>query len=59
MSEMTEKVDSITSADIQRVAARIFGPGSGNTPTILCSGHEDAGDCAEVFKKYGLSSGRQ
>ena len=59
VTEMIEKVDILTAADIQRVAARIFGPNSGNTPAIVCNGHEDLrGDCAETFKKYGISAGR-
>ncbi|KAJ7597454.1 mitochondrial processing peptidase [Mycena floridula] len=57
--EMAAKIDSVTPNDVQRVAARVFGPSSGNTPTIVCSGHEDVRDCRENLKKYGLSYGAE
>ena len=52
---MTDKIDKVGSADMQRVAMRIFGPSSGNKPTVVGMGHEDVGDWQSVFKKYGLS----
>lgn len=56
IAEMTEKIDQVDSNSIRRVAARIFGPGSGSKPTVVCMGHEDTGDYSEVFQKYGLAS---
>ncbi|THV07480.1 LuxS/MPP-like metallohydrolase [Dendrothele bispora CBS 962.96] len=56
VTEMTEKVAKVTAKDVQRVAARVFGPQSGNKPTIVVQGHEDVKDWGDVFKKYGLAS---
>jgi mitochondrial-processing peptidase subunit alpha len=55
VTEMTDKIDKVGPADMQRVAMRIFGPSSGNKPTVVGMGHEDVGDWQSVFKKYGLS----
>ncbi|KAF9567808.1 mitochondrial processing peptidase, partial [Agrocybe pediades] len=57
VTEMTEKIEKVTPAEVKRVAARIFGPGSGSKPTVVCMGHEDVGpDAAKEFAKYGLAS---
>lgn len=56
IDEMTAKIDAVTPADIQRVAMRLFGPSSGNKPTVVCLGHEDTGDWQATFKTYGLAA---
>ncbi|KDR85708.1 hypothetical protein GALMADRAFT_109103 [Galerina marginata CBS 339.88] len=57
VTEMTDKISNVTPQDVHRVAQRIFGPGSGSAPTVVCMGHEDIGDgWREVFTKYGLAS---
>jgi len=56
VTEMTDKIAQVTPKDVQRVAARVFGPQSGNKPTIVCQGHEDVRDWGDVFAKYGLAS---
>ncbi|KAF9502330.1 mitochondrial processing peptidase [Pleurotus eryngii] len=56
VSEMTDKIDLIGAEDIRRVANRIFGPKSGNKPTVVCMGHEDTGDWQSVFRKYSVAS---
>ncbi|KAJ8523362.1 hypothetical protein ONZ45_g223 [Pleurotus djamor] len=56
VTEMTDKIDTITSEDIRRVAGRLFGPHSGNKPTVVCMGHEETGDWQSVFKKYSVAS---
>ncbi|KAK7058476.1 Mitochondrial-processing peptidase subunit alpha [Paramarasmius palmivorus] len=56
VTEMTAKIAQVTADDIRRVATRIFGPQSGNRPTIVCQGHEDVKDYQSILKKYGLSS---
>lgn len=55
VSEMTEKIDEVNTEDIRRVAARVFGPHSGNKATVVCMGHEETGDWQEVFKKYSVA----
>jgi len=55
---MTQKIDQVDSSAIRRVAAKVFGPESGSKPTLVCMGHEDAGDFHEVFSKYGLAAGK-
>lgn len=52
---MTDKINQVTPDDIKRVATRVFGPDSGNKPTIVCMGHEDVGNWGEAFSKYGLA----
>ncbi|KAG6837645.1 hypothetical protein H0H93_004921 [Arthromyces matolae] len=54
ITEMTEKIDGVKPADIRRVAARIFGPHSGNKPTVVCMGHDETGDWQEIFAKYSV-----
>ncbi|KAF9270658.1 LuxS/MPP-like metallohydrolase [Marasmius fiardii PR-910] len=56
VTEMTDKIAQITAEDVRRVAARIFGPQSGNKPTIVCQGHEDVKDWQAVFRKYGVAA---
>ncbi|KAF8910111.1 mitochondrial processing peptidase [Gymnopilus junonius] len=56
VTEMTEKINEVTQEDIKRVAARLFGPGSGNKPTVVVMGHEDVGSYNEEFTKYGLAA---
>ncbi|GAV98803.1 mitochondrial processing peptidase [Lentinula edodes] len=56
VTEMTDKIALVTAEDITRVAARLFGPRSGNKPTIVCHGHEDVGNWQSTFAKYGVSS---
>lgn len=53
---MTDKIDVLKAEDIRRVAARIFGPQSGNKPTVVCMGHDEIGDWEEVFTKYGVGA---
>jgi processing peptidase subunit alpha len=53
---MTDKINQVTPDDIKRVAARVFGPDSGNKPTVVCMGHEDVRNWGEVFSKYGLAA---
>jgi processing peptidase subunit alpha len=55
MSETAAKIDSVTSASINRVARKIIGPDSGNKPTVVCMGKEDVGDWQSTFRKYGLA----
>ncbi|TFK77415.1 mitochondrial processing peptidase [Pluteus cervinus] len=56
ITEMTQKVDEVTAADIRRVATRVFGARSGNKPTVVGMGHEDVGSYKEVFEKYGVAA---
>ncbi|KAE9398506.1 mitochondrial processing peptidase [Gymnopus androsaceus JB14] len=56
-TEMTDKIALVTAEDIQRVATRLFGPRSGNKPTVVCQGREDVNRWQETFAKYGVSSG--
>ncbi|KAF9074878.1 mitochondrial processing peptidase [Rhodocollybia butyracea] len=56
VTEMTDKVAQVTAEDITRVANRLFGPRSGNNPTVVCQGHEDVKDWRETFAKYGVSN---
>ncbi|KAJ3721773.1 Metalloenzyme, LuxS/M16 peptidase-like protein [Lentinula raphanica] len=56
VTEMTDKISLVTAEDISRVATRLFGPRSGNKPTIVCQGHEDVNDWQATFAKYGVSS---
>ncbi|KAF8899060.1 peptidase M16 inactive domain-containing protein [Infundibulicybe gibba] len=55
VTEMTAKIDQVQSADIRRVAARLFGPQSGNKATVICMGHEELGSWEDVFKKYSVA----
>ncbi|KAF8078943.1 Metalloenzyme, LuxS/M16 peptidase-like protein [Lyophyllum atratum] len=56
VTEMTDKIDLVRPEDIRRVAARVFGPKSGNKPTVVCMGHEDTGAWEEVFTKYSVAA---
>ncbi|KAG6900515.1 hypothetical protein C0993_009468 [Termitomyces sp. T159_Od127] len=56
ITEMVQKVDAVKSEDIRRVAGRIFGPQSGNKPTVVCMGHDETGDWEEVFTKYSVGA---
>ncbi|KAG6889982.1 hypothetical protein C0995_012942 [Termitomyces sp. Mi166 len=56
VTEMTDKIDAVQSEDIRRVAARVFGPQSGNKPTVVCMGHDETGDWEEVFAKYSVGA---
>lgn len=58
VTEMTDKIDLVSPADIQRVATRVFGPQAGTQPTVVSFGHEDVGDWKGAFKKYGLTWGK-
>ncbi|KAF5385394.1 hypothetical protein D9615_001243 [Tricholomella constricta] len=55
VTEMTDKIDLVKPDDIRRVAARVFGPKSGNKPTIVCMGHEETGAWEDVFTKYSVA----
>ncbi|KAG6817929.1 hypothetical protein H0H87_012397 [Tephrocybe sp. NHM501043] len=57
VTEMTDKIDFVKPEDIRRVAARVFGPQSGNKPTVVCMGHDETGDWKEVFEKYSVAAG--
>ncbi|KAH9010913.1 hypothetical protein EDB84DRAFT_1226776, partial [Lactarius hengduanensis] len=52
ISEMADKIDSVTAESLQRVAQRIFGSQSGGKPTVLAMGHQDLGDWETQFRKY-------
>lgn len=56
VTEMTDKIDQVDPNAIRRVANRLFGPDSGNKPTVVCMGHDDVSSPADVFKHYGLSA---
>ncbi|PPQ69795.1 hypothetical protein CVT26_014184 [Gymnopilus dilepis] len=56
VTEMTAKIGAVTGEDVKRVAARLFGPGAGNKPTVVVMGHEDVGAYEEEFVKYGLAA---
>jgi len=56
VTEMTDKIDQVNSDDIRKVAARLFGPESGNKPTVVAMGHEDTGAWEDVFTKYSVAS---
>jgi mitochondrial-processing peptidase subunit alpha len=53
---MTEKVDQITPDQVARVAMRIFGPNSGNKPTVVAMGRDEVGDYESTMRKYGVST---
>ncbi|TRM66013.1 Metalloenzyme, LuxS/M16 peptidase-like protein [Schizophyllum amplum] len=55
IEEMVEKIDRLTPSDIQRVATKVWGHGSGRKPTVVCMGHEQTGDWQSVFRKYSVS----
>lgn len=64
VSEMCEKIDNLTVADIQRVAKRVLtgnanNPGRGDgRPTVVIEGRRETfGDVHGTIKKYGLGSG--
>jgi mitochondrial-processing peptidase subunit alpha len=52
---MCDRIDEVTPDAIRRVAARVFGPESGNRATVVVMGHEDVGDYKGVLRKYGVS----
>lgn len=54
LSEMTNKVDSVTADSLQCVAQRIFGSLSGGKPTVLTMGRHDLGDWETQFRKYDV-----
>lgn len=57
VTEMTEKIDQLGPEDIRKVAQKIFGPQSGNKPTLVTMGHEDTGSTwKETFLKYGVAA---
>ncbi|KAG6865764.1 hypothetical protein C0991_011961 [Blastosporella zonata] len=56
VTEMTTKIDLVGPEDIRRVAARIFGPKSGNKPTVVCMGHDETGAWEDVFEKYSVGA---
>ncbi|KAJ7109898.1 Metalloenzyme, LuxS/M16 peptidase-like protein [Mycena epipterygia] len=55
VAEMADKIDMLTQLDIRKVATKVFGPESGNKPTVVCMGHEDTGAWEEVFTKYSVA----
>jgi len=57
IEQMLEKIDAVTPDDIKRVANRLYGPQSGNKPTVLTLGHENITDHEAIFRKYGLAGG--
>ncbi|GLB35845.1 putative peptidase M16 family protein [Lyophyllum shimeji] len=56
VTEMTDKIDVLKPEDIRRVATRVFGPQSGNKPTVVCMGHDETGAWEEVFTKYSVAA---
>ncbi|KAG6337058.1 hypothetical protein ID866_2011 [Astraeus odoratus] len=56
ITDMTAAIDRVTPEDIRRVAARIFGPRSGNKATIVTMGRGDLGDWQATLGKYGIAS---
>ncbi|EAU92558.1 mitochondrial processing peptidase [Coprinopsis cinerea okayama7 len=56
VTEMTAKIDQVDQDAVKRVATRLFGINSGNKPTVVCMGHDDVSNPAEVFRHYGLSA---
>ena len=56
LSEMVDKIDSVTAESLQRVAQRIFGPQSGGKPTVLAMGSHDLGDWERQFRKYDVGA---
>ncbi|KAI9455942.1 mitochondrial processing peptidase [Lactarius psammicola] len=56
VSEMADKVDSVTAESLQRVAQRIFGSQSGGKPTVLAMGSHDLGDWETQFRKYDVGA---
>ncbi|CDO73014.1 hypothetical protein BN946_scf185007.g68 [Trametes cinnabarina] len=55
VSEMCEKIDAIEGSQIRKVAARIFGPRTLTSATVIVQGREDVGDYRSVLHKYGLA----
>ncbi|KAF7302765.1 hypothetical protein HMN09_00911600 [Mycena chlorophos] len=55
MDEMVEKIDRLGPSDITEVAQRVFGLQSGNKPTVVCLGHDDAASWEQVFQKYHVA----
>ena len=56
VSDMTDKIDAVTTESLQRVALRVFGPQSGGKPTVLAMGRHDLGDWQVQFRKYEVGS---
>ena len=56
LSEMVDKIDSVTAESLQRVAQRIFGSQSGAQPTVLAMGGHDLGDWETQFRKYDVGA---
>ena len=56
VSEMADKIDSVTAESLQRVAHRIFGSQSGSKPTVVVMGNDDLGDWQTQFRKYDVGA---
>jgi processing peptidase subunit alpha len=57
VAEMCDRIDEVDTDAIRRVATRLFGPNSGNKPSIVAMGQEDVGDYKAVLRKYAVASG--
>ncbi|KAF5323536.1 hypothetical protein D9611_005582 [Ephemerocybe angulata] len=56
VTEMTAKIDEVDPNAVRRVALKLFGPDSGNKPTVVCMGYDDVSSPSDVFKHYGLAA---
>ncbi|KAF8580110.1 mitochondrial processing peptidase [Ramaria rubella] len=58
VTEMCDRIDEVTTADLRRVAARVFGPGNhgsqGKKATIVTMGSEDVLNWETTLRKYGV-----
>lgn len=54
VSEMCEKIELVKSADLMRVAHRVFGPKAAGKPTVLVMGREDIPGWERTFTQYGV-----
>jgi processing peptidase subunit alpha len=53
---MTDKIDQVDPNAVRRVAMKLFGPESGNKPSVVCMGYDDVSSPTEVFRHYGLAA---
>ncbi|TEB38799.1 mitochondrial processing peptidase [Coprinellus micaceus] len=56
VTEMTDKIDQVDPNAVRRVAMKLFGPESGNKPSVVCMGYDDVSSPTEVFRHYGLAA---
>jgi len=57
LEEMCERIDEVTSDSLRDVAMKVFGPNIAKQATVVCMGHDDAGDWKSVLRKYGVGGG--